>query len=74
MKRSLPPRRGDAEVLGSAWATMPSVRRLGALLECHHEPWFILKTAVEEGFKARKQPYQQGKEALWDPSETSPGG
>jgi hypothetical protein len=41
MKRSLPPRRGDAEVLGSAWATMPSVRRLGALLECLHEPSFV---------------------------------
>ena len=41
MNRSLPPRRGDAKVLGSAWATMPSVRRLGALLECLHEPSFV---------------------------------
>jgi hypothetical protein len=25
-----------------------------------------LETAVEEGFRARKWPSQQGKEALWD--------
>jgi len=41
MKRSLPPRRGDAEVLGSAWATTPSDRRPGALLECLHEPCLV---------------------------------
>ena len=37
-------------------------------------PAITLKTAVEEGFKARKWPSHQGKGALWDISETSPGG
>jgi hypothetical protein len=27
---------------------------------------FNLESAVEEGFRARKWPSQQGKEALWD--------
>ena len=31
------------------------------------------ENGVEEGFKAGKWPSHQGKEALWDPPETSPG-
>jgi len=69
---------GDAETRGHGLSSSAPQRLSGRFSSnpCAW-PWlerFSLKTAVQKGFKARKWPSHQGKEALWNPSETSPGG